>query len=116
MNTYNGSCHCGAVRYEVDMDLTQAISCNCSLCARRAHLLVFVPATQFRLLSGEDRLTDYQFNKKIIHHVFCSVCGVGSFCKGVNPDGSEMRAINIRCLEDVDLKNVAIHEFDGKNR
>ena len=67
---YTGGCHCGKVRFEVDMDLKEVISCNCSMCAKRGSLLAFVPEENFTLLSGEDALTDYQFNKKVIHHLF----------------------------------------------
>jgi hypothetical protein len=115
MKTYTGSCHCGKVRYEVQTDLGQVISCNCSLCSRRGHLLSFVSADQFKLLSGEDALTDYQFNRMIIHHLFCATCGVGSFGRGMGPNGPTV-AINVRCLEDVDLKALTITEFDGKSR
>ena len=74
--TYSGSCHCGRVRYEADADLSQVMSCNCSICRQRGTLLAFVPEDKFRLQSGADALTEYQFNKKIIHHLFCSTCGV----------------------------------------
>ena len=62
--------------------LEPVLSCNCSICQKRGALLTFVPAAQFTLLSGEDDLTDYQFNKKIVHHLFCGHCGVGSFARG----------------------------------
>jgi hypothetical protein len=65
------------------------------MCSKRASLLSFVPATQFTLLSGEESLTDYQFNKKIIHHLFCSICGIGSFGRGIGPNGVEMVALII---------------------
>ena len=117
MKTYTGGCHCGKVRYEADADLTQpVISCNCSLCSKRAHLLAFIPATQFRLLSGEENLTDYQFNKMIIHHLFCSTCGVGSFGRGIGRDGAATVALNARCLDDVDPKTLTIHEYDGRSK
>src|SRR5688572_28231097 len=100
---YKGSCHCGKVRFEVSTDLSQVISCNCSICAMTGALLSFVPAAQLELISGEDAVTDYQFNKKIVHHLFCSTCGVRSFGRGKGPDGKEMCAINVRCLEGVDV-------------
>jgi hypothetical protein len=115
MNTYTGGCHCGKVRFEITADLAKAITCNCSLCSKRGHVLSFLPAEQFKLLSGEEALTDYQFNKKIIHHLFCSICGVGSFGRGEGPHGPTV-AVNLRCLDDVDLKTVEITEFDGKSR
>jgi len=110
-----GGCHCGAVRYQATSDLAQVLSCNCSICQKRGALLTFIPAEQFKLLSGEDALTDYQFNRKIIHHLFCKTCGVGSFARGKGPDGREMVAINVRCLDDVDLALLAVTPFDGKS-
>lgn len=112
---YAGSCHCQKVRYEVEVDLKQAISCNCSVCSKRGSLLVFVPEENFKLLSGEGALTDYQFNKFIIHHYFCSTCGVSSFAAGVGEGGKSMRAINIRCLDGVDIEQTPLIKFDGKN-
>ena len=112
---YQGSCHCGQVRYNVTTDLAQVISCNCSICGRTGTLLNFVPVEQFELLSGEDKLRDYQFNKHVIHHLFCEKCGVRSFAKGVGPGGKEMRAINVRCLEGVDLDALKVTHYDGKS-
>ena len=114
---YQGSCHCGKVRYSVEADLSgELISCNCSICGRTGTVLTFVPASQFKLEQGEGALTDYQFNKKTIHHLFCSTCGVRSFARGKGPDGSEMAAINARCLEGVDVATLKIVHFDGASR
>ena len=110
-----GSCHCGKVRYEVEGPFEQGLACNCSICQRKGTILAFVPKTKFNLLSGENNLTDYQFGKKSIHHYFCSTCGVTSFAAGSMPDGTEMRAINLRCIEDIDLNTLRINHFDGKN-
>ena len=114
--TFSGGCHCGEVRYETTTDLASVVSCNCSICNKRGALWTFVPSDQFALRSGEDCLTDYQFNKKILHHLFCSICGVGSFSRGQGPDGSEMIAVNVRCLDGVDLATLTLAPFDGKNR
>lgn len=114
--TYTGGCHCGNVRYEVTTDITSVISCNCSICSKTGTLLAFVPASQFKLLSGESNLHDYQFNKQVIHHLFCATCGVRSFATGTGPDGVEMRAVNVRCLDDVDLSALQIKAVDGKSR
>src|SRR5262245_39583517 len=111
--TYTGSCHCGRVGYEVDADLSQVMACNCSICRKRGTLLAFAPAGQFRLKSGADALTDYQFNRKIIHHLFCATCGVGSFARGKAQDGTDMVAINVHCLDGVDPATLNIHAFDG---
>jgi hypothetical protein len=86
------------------------------MCSRAGTLLTFVLPEHFKLLSGEDKLTNYQFNKHVIHHVFCSTCGIKSFARGVGQGGKEMRAINVRCLDDVDLDSLAIKKVDGKSR
>jgi hypothetical protein len=115
--THSGGCHCGKVRYRVTVDLGQpVISCNCSMCGRTGTLLTFVPESQFELQSGQDSLTDYLFNKHVIHHVFCSTCGIKSFARGKKPDGSQMVAINVRCLDDVDLGKLQIQQVDGRSR
>jgi len=113
--TYTGGCHCGEVRYETTTDLAAVAACNCSICTKRGTLWTFVGADQFALRSGEECLTDYQFNKKIIHHLFCSVCGVESFARGKAPDGSDMVAVNVRCLDGVDVAGLTPTPFDGKN-
>ena len=114
--THLGGCHCGAVRYRVDVDLSKPVlQCNCSICSRTGALLSFVPANAFTLEKGEDSLTDYQFGKKNIHHLFCKVCGVRSFARGQGPSGP-MAAINTRCLEDLDATTLQVQHFDGKSR
>jgi hypothetical protein len=111
-----GGCHCGRVRYEVETDLATVISCNCSICSKKGLILTFVPKDKFRLLSGEDGLTDYQFNKHVIHHLTCATCGVQPFSRGRAPDGAEMVAINVRCLDDVDLSTLTPTPFDGRSK
>ncbi len=113
--TYQGGCHCGRVRYEVTLDLGKVMSCNCSMCGKKGTLLTFAPATQFSLLSGDDNLTSYQFNKKVIDHLFCSTCGVTSFARGRTRDGSPMVAVNARCLDGVDVGGLEVTQFDGKS-
>lgn len=115
--TYVGGCHCGKVRYEVRLNLAEpALTCNCSMCGRSGTMLRFVPADAFKLLSGADSLTDYRFNKMVINHQFCSVCGIKSFASGVAPGGVETRAINVRCLDDVDVAAIPVKAVDGKSR
>ena len=113
--TFKGSCHCGKVSYEVKTELEQVIACNCSMCGRKGHLLTFVSPDKFNLLSGEAGLTDYQFNKMNIHHLFCSTCGVSSFARGKKRDGSPMIAINARCLEGVEPNALKITQVDGRS-
>ena len=109
-----GSCHCGKVQYRVEADLGgELITCNCSICKRTGAVLAFVGQDQFKLEEGEPALSDYQFGKKIIHHLFCSTCGIRSFARGKGPDGKPMVAVNVRCLDGVDVGALRIREFDG---
>jgi hypothetical protein len=113
--TYTGGCHCGEVRFAVTADISKVITCNCSICQKRGALWSFVPASSFALRAGADDLRDYQFGKKVLHHLFCAQCGVGSFSRGTMPDGSEMVAINVRCLDDVDIAALTPTPFDGRS-
>jgi hypothetical protein len=112
--TYQGGCHCGRIRYEVTGDLSQAFDCNCSICIKRGALWGFVKAPQFKLVQGDDALNDYQFGKKKIHHLFCQSCGVGSFSRGLAPNGEETFAINVNCLDGVDVGALKVTPFDGR--
>ncbi len=115
--SYTGGCQCGKVRYEVALDLSNpVIACNCSRCSKLGSLLAFAPVGDFELSAGEKALTDYQFNKKNIHHLFCSTCGIESFARGTRPsDGAEMVAINTRCLDGVDLNALTVKQVDGRS-
>lgn len=113
--SYAGSCHCGKVRFDVDLELGPVTACNCSICSRRGWLLTFVPAERFHLREGEASLTDYQFGHKRIHHLFCSTCGTSAFSRGAGRDGKETVALNVRCLGDVDVTTLAVKHFDGKS-
>lgn len=116
LSHYSGSCHCGNVRFEVELDLSGGvISCNCSICRRTGALLAFATPENFKLLSGADAVSDYQFNKKNIHHLFCKNCGVRAFGTGTGRDGKPMYAINVRSIDSVDLGALKITEFDGKS-
>jgi hypothetical protein len=112
--TFEGSCHCGAVRCEVTMEPPEKVySCNCSICSRAGWLLAFVPEERFRLLAGEGALRDYQFGKEHIHHVFCETCGIRAFSRGAGPDGKKTVAINLRCFTGVDWASLPLERFDG---
>ena len=118
VSTQHGGCHCGAVRYQVEIDIeAEALSCNCSMCGRSGTLLQFVPESAFKLEQGEQNLTDYLFNKHAIHHVFCNKCGIKPFARGTGQHGP-MVAINMRTLDEVDTFKVAgsAKQFDGKSR
>lgn len=112
---YRGSCHCGRVAFEVEGTLESALACNCSICQRKGSLLWFVPRTSLRLTTPEANLRSYTFNKHVIKHRFCSNCGIHPFGEGVDPKGNAMAAINIRCLEDIDLEAIPVKHFDGRS-
>lgn len=111
---YRGGCHCGKVAFEVDGTIDRALSCNCSICSRKGSLLWFVSRDQLHLLTPEEAASTYTFNKHVIKHRFCPNCGIHPYGEGVDPKGNRIAAINIRCLEDVDLSAVPVHEFNGK--
>lgn len=112
MKTYTGTCHCGTVRYEVTTDLAKTLVCNCSHCHAKGFILHFVDRDAFKLLSGADKLTSYQFNKKQIDHVFCSVCDVQSYARGI---AFPQVAINVRCLEGVDTDTLTPDRYNGRD-
>ena len=112
---YQGSCHCGKIAFEVDGDLTGAMACNCSICSRKGSLLWFVPRDKLKLLSAEADIATYTFNKHVIKHRFCQTCGIHPYGEGVDPQGNQTAAINIRCLENIDLDKVPVQRFDGRS-
>ena len=111
---HKGSCHCGRVAFEVEGEVDGGLSCNCSICARRASLLWFVPRDKLTLLTPEDAAGTYTFNKHAIRHRFCPVCGIHAYGEGVDPKGNRVAAINLRCLEGLDLSTIPVREFDGR--
>ena len=114
--TYAGGCQCGKVRYEVGLDIAEVIACNCSRCRRLGSLLAFAPAAQFKLLSGETDLTSYQFNRHTIQHKFCSTCGIQSFAIGKHPKtGESLAAVNVRCLDGIDVDQFTVRRVDGRS-
>ena len=111
---YSGSCHCGKVAFEVEGEIDGALACNCSICRRKGSLLWFVPKTQFELKTPEDAASTYLFNKHAIRHRFCPNCGMHPYAEAIHPKtGLPTAAINIRCLEGVDLDQVKVMHFDG---
>jgi len=112
---YKGSCHCGKVVFEVEGELNGAMACNCSMCSRKGSLLWFVPRDQFRLFTSEAEIGTYTFNKHVIKHRFCPTCGIHAYGEGADPKGNPVAAINIRCLEGIDLEKVPVQHFDGRS-
>ncbi|HEY1044294.1 MAG TPA: GFA family protein [Telluria sp.] len=112
---YKGSCHCGNVAFEVEGEIDGALSCNCSMCQRKGSLLWFVPRTSLRLLTPDTNASTYLFNKHVIKHRFCGVCGIHPYGEGQSPDGTATAAINIRCIEGIDLESVPVQHYDGRS-
>lgn len=113
---YTGSCHCGKVAFEVEGEIGSALSCNCSICQRKGSLLWFVPRADLKLISPEDAASSYTFNKHVIKHRFCPNCGIHPYGEGTDPKGNAMAAINVRCLERIDLETVKVHHYDGRSK
>ncbi len=113
---YRGSCHCGRIAFEVEGSLEEAMSCNCSMCQRKGSLLWFVPRDNLHVSTPEENASTYTFNKHVIKHRFCSVCGIHTYGEGVDPKGNRMAAVNIRCLKGVDLEEIPVTHFDGRSR
>jgi hypothetical protein len=113
---YRGSCHCGQVAFEVEGEIKNVISCNCSICQRKGSLLWFVPRESLTLLTPEDAASVYKFNKHLISHRFCPNCGIHPYADGSDPKGRAMAAVNIRCLEGIDLASIPVTPFDGRSK
>lgn len=112
---HKGSCHCGAIRFEIETELAWASQCNCSICTKKGSLHHRVPPENFRLLAGEEALSLYQFDTKTAKHWFCRHCGIHPFS---NPRlAPEQYSVNIRCLDNFGqlLPGIEIKHFDGQN-
>ena len=114
---YQGSCHCGRVRFEVatEVPITEACDCNCSMCRRRGGLLWFGPRSAFRLASAEQDVGTYTFNKHAIQHHFCANCGIAPYGEGSDPKGNKMAAVNLRCIPAIDIETLTINKVDGRS-
>lgn len=112
--THHGSCHCGAIAFDLEGEVTEAMDCNCSMCRRRGSLLAFFPREALTLTRGEGEYATYRFNTETIAHHFCKTCGITPFSEGVHPKtGAKMAAVNVRCLPDVDISTLQVKQVDG---
>ncbi len=110
---YQGGCHCGAIRFEVEApESLRCEDCNCSICYQTGYLHLIVPGSRFRLISGQDNLTVYCWGTAVAQHSFCKTCGIKPFyIPRSNPDGYD---VNVRCL-DKPPKELKVVAFDGQN-
>lgn len=112
---YKGSCHCGRIAFEVEGEINGAMVCNCSICSRKGAMMWFVPREKLHLLTPEEMASTYTFNKHVIKHRFCPNCGIHPYGEGVDPKGMSMAAINIRCLEGIELDSIPVQHYDGRS-
>ena len=114
MIKHAGGCHCKRVRFEVMAPAhLEVAECNCSMCSKTGYLHLMVAKSRFKLLSGEDALTTYQFNTKTAKHYFCSICGIKAFyVPRSHPDGF---SVNARCLDAGTVTGMTVKQIDGKN-
>jgi len=112
---YKGSCHCGRVAFQVEGDIKGAMACNCSICSRKGSLLWFVPREKLQLQTPDDAASTYEFNKHVIKHRFCPTCGMHPYGEGTDPKGNRIAAVNLRCIEGLDLAAIPVQNFDGRS-
>ena len=117
MANKHGSCHCGAVRFEVEVDLSSGVTqCNCTICTKTATIGSIVKPSAFTLLSGEDALSYYEWGGKTARRFFCKHCGIHCFARGYLAQvGGDYVAIAVNCLDDVDLTTVKVMHWDGRH-
>jgi hypothetical protein len=113
LKTFTSGCHCGKVRYRVQVEKLEAVKCNCSICTKKGFIHLIVPESRFTLIQGQDDLSTYTFNTGIAKHHFCRHCGIHSFYRPrSHPDGYD---VNLRCLDEDAIDLFEIATFDGKH-
>lgn len=116
MKTHDGSCHCGAFKFSVELDIGKgAMTCNCSMCQRAGYVMMFVPRDKVTVKTDESMLKSYHFNTKKLDHLFCTTCGIHPITRGQMPDGTPMVMVNLRCLEGLDdLSAIQTSQHNGR--
>jgi hypothetical protein len=105
---YQGSCHCGQIKFVVEGELSEVLSCNCSICQKKGSLLWFLPSNQVKVSLETPEIF-------VINHHFCKNCGIHPYAQGIDAEGNSMFAINVRCIDDIDLEKIKINYFDGRS-
>ena len=114
MHTCSGGCHCGRVKFEIEIpDEITVHRCNCSICRTSGYMHLIVTANRFSLLAGKDSLVDYRFHTGVARHMFCGICGIKSFyVPRSHPDSF---SVNLNCVDLPDGIEVSLEDFDGRN-
>jgi hypothetical protein len=116
LTKYTGGCHCGAVRFEVELDISKGSMCNCTVCTKIASVGAIAKPSAFRLLSGEDSLSSYEWGGKTAQRKFCKHCGVHCFAPGyLDVLGGDYVSINLNCLDDFDRSRIELEYWDGRH-
>src|SRR5689334_20479486 len=111
-----GGCHCGAVRFEAEVDLAAGSMCNCTVCTKIATVAAIVKPSAFALLAGEDSLSTYEWGGKISRRKFCKHCGVHCFAFGhLEELGGDYVSINLNTIDGFDRGAIAISHWDGRH-
>ena len=111
MPSHKGSCHCGAVEFEVEGDITSGVICDCSLCKRKGAIMHRIPNEQFRLIKGENDLTTYQWNTRVAKHYFCKHCGIYTHHQPrTRPD---LIGVNVGCIDTLDARALPLDRVEG---
>ena len=115
IETVEGSCHCGDVKFSVKLNLSSLVRCNCSICSKLGALWAFAPRSDLVPLCEDSVYGDYQFGQKTLQHHFCKNCGVEAFAEGQAPDGTPTVGVNARCLDDIDISEIPVSDYDGRS-
>lgn len=117
LKDYKGSCHCGAVKYKVRLNIERLLRCNCSICSKLGSLWVFGKSAEMEFSAGaagvDEVLSAYQFGAKKLTHYFCKKCGIETHAEGISPDGTPTVGVNVRSLDGLDLQAFEIFDYDG---
>ena len=112
---HRGSCHCGRISFEVEGDIREVVECNCSHCSRKGYLLWFTARNNLQLQTPAEAMATYTFNRHVIQHHFCPVCGCAPFGFGTDLKGTATAAVNVRCLPELDRSSLTIKHVDGRS-
>ncbi|WP_084458956.1 GFA family protein [Advenella mimigardefordensis] len=111
---YIGACHCNAVKFAFNADIKEVVSCDCSLCSKRAALMLSVEKEKFEIVEGHDVLSEYRWNTGIAQHFFCGKCGIYVFHQ--RRSDPSMHSVNANCVDGLDISSLPVRQVNGKSR